>query len=115
MEIAISVENGTDMTVIENRYPDLYLDDIDSDGYATYFIGDSSEDRYLQKCYGTLEDEEELYTKKDALMLYGFVMALLPDAIVCFEGCGPWAMGEYKKEEAYRIGYEKGKSRRVEA
>jgi len=92
MEVKIIVPSGTDMSIVEKEYPDIYLDD-DIEGDETYFIGSSSED------YDNDDDVAEFLSYDDAVACSGFVEGAIPDAYTLLEGSGPWAQSMLKVKD----------------
>jgi hypothetical protein len=81
MEVRIKVPHGTDISVLKNSYPDIYEDDIGTDGEDIYFIGSCS------------DEEEQWFTRDEAINFCGFTEGLIEEAETLLEGNGGWAQG----------------------
>lgn len=88
MEVKIIVPTGTDISKIENEYPDIVLDDTDIDGDDVYFVGESSDDVDNDR-----DSENEWLTYDKAVECSGFCEGAIDKAETVLEGSGGWAMG----------------------
>ena len=88
MEVRIIVPAGTDMSVIEKEYPDIFMDEEDVEGEDTYFVGKSQEEYDDDE-----EAEDEWLTRDEAIQCCGFVEGAIAGADTLLEGNGDWAQG----------------------
>jgi len=126
MEVTIIVPTGTDISKIEDEYPDIVQDDTDIDGDDIYFIGKSSDDDDNDR-----GGANEWLTYDEAVKCSGFCEGAIEDAETVLEGNGGWAMGmlrcndfstfivddeskvEYKRHsDIWHKSFERGKSLR---
>ena len=101
MEVQICVPTGTDISIIEQEYSDIYQDAEDLDGEDIYFVGD---------CMDADEDNGSAWLTRDAAIeCCGFVEGSVPSAETLIEGNGAWAQGKARKSELFIAAYERGK------
>ena len=89
MEVQIVVPTGTDMSVVEKEYPDIYLDEENFEGHSIYFVGHSE---------GEGEGDEWL-THDDAVECCGFIEGAIPKADTLIDGNGSWAQGMLSRKD----------------
>ena len=102
MDVKITVPHDTDISKIEARYPDIYVDWTDEDG-DVYFVGSSSDEDGNER-----DSPDEWMTYNEAIECCGFVDGVCPESDTLMEGSGPWAMSEIRKTEIYQAAFERG-------
>ena len=90
MEVRITVPHGTDISIIESEYPDIYQDDRDIDGEDIYFIGEPPSDDE--------DDGNDWLTYNEAIECCGFAEGAVTEAIALIEGNGEWAQGMLRRK-----------------
>ena len=85
MEIRIYVPHGTDISLIEEQYPDIYNDEMDKEYGDVYFIGKADDKNWL--------------TYNGAVEACGFVEGAVLSACTNIEGNGEWATGMIKQKD----------------
>lgn len=86
----MNVPKGTDISVVQREYSDLWLDG-DWDDQTQYFIGKSSEEDDPDDPDGPIS--ESFLTRDEAIEFCGFVEGAIPSAVTLIEGNGGWAQG----------------------
>ena len=90
MECKLVVPHGTDISKIEQEYPDLYVDDTGTDGEDVYFIGSPDDE----------DDRDSQWMEHDEVIAFcGFCEGAIADAETLIEGNGGWAQGMLSRED----------------
>ena len=84
MEVKITIPTGTDISMIEQEYPDIYIDEEDFEGYDTYFVG---------------KEGDEWLTHEEAVECCGFIEGAIHGSETCIEGNGEWAQNMLSRED----------------
>ncbi len=92
MEVSLTVPMGTDVSIIRERYPDLWVEE-SSEGDETqeFWIGQSM-----------AEDESNGYewmSHDECIRFCGFCEGAIPEAYTLLEGNGAWAQGMMKRRD----------------
>lgn len=100
MRVFIRVPTGTDMSIAEKEYPDMWMDEDDyyEDNHQTWVNGSADYDE---------GDPDEWFTHDEAVAFMGFVEGAIPEASAWIEDNGEWAEGmircrdfsEYRTDE----------------
>ena len=94
MEVKLVVKHGTNISLIEREYPDIYLDD-NTESEDCYFIGKSMEDTSL----ADNGQEIEWLTHQEAVECCGFCEGAVVGMETVIEGNGGWAQGMISRKD----------------
>lgn len=95
MEVQVIVPKGTDMSLVQSHYTDLWQDEDIFDDEESYWSG---------KTFSECEHEEmEVMTYDECIEFCGFVEAVIPEALTCIEGHGSWAMSMIRRRDFSHI------------
>lgn len=104
VQIVISARAKVALALIEEKYPDLNFDD-ESDGYETYYVGDSSDEVWFRAKEETgkenpsneEQDAAEWFSREDAIECCGFCEALGAETLM--GGNGGWAQSMLRQTD----------------
>ncbi len=91
MEVQLLVPKGTDISRIQDYYPDIWEEEGYDDEFQSYWCGNSMQ--------YTDDDDAEWLTYDEAVAFCGFCEELIKNAKAWIEGNGPWAQGMISRRD----------------